>query len=45
MQFFPFNSRKINIHFRNENDQYEVAGLAYQPDDRIEVTRYPSGYY
>ncbi|CAG9534995.1 unnamed protein product [Cercopithifilaria johnstoni] len=33
------------MYFRNEYDQYEIAGLMYQPDDRIEFTRYSSGIH
>ncbi|OZC05191.1 hypothetical protein X798_07810 [Onchocerca flexuosa] len=29
----------------NERDQYEVAGLTYQSEDNIEVTRYPPGIH
>ncbi|EJW87916.1 hypothetical protein WUBG_01174 [Wuchereria bancrofti] len=29
----------------NEYDQYEIAGLTYQPDDKIEITRYPPGIH
>uniref|UniRef100_A0AAF5RVK1 Transport and Golgi organization protein 2 n=1 Tax=Wuchereria bancrofti TaxID=6293 RepID=A0AAF5RVK1_WUCBA len=42
---FFFNLYKINMHFRNEYDQYEIAGLTYQPDDKIEITRYPPGIH
>lgn len=32
------------MYFRNEYDQYEAAGLTYQSDDEIEITKYPPGY-
>ncbi|VDN94973.1 unnamed protein product [Brugia pahangi] len=40
-----YNAFQILCFQRNEYDQYEVAGLTYQPDDKIEVTRYPPGIH
>ncbi|VDK81537.1 unnamed protein product [Litomosoides sigmodontis] len=44
----PMHKMKSNSATRgraNEYDQYELAGLTYQPDDEIEITKYPSGIH
>uniref|UniRef100_A0A8R1TNF1 Transport and Golgi organization protein 2 n=1 Tax=Onchocerca volvulus TaxID=6282 RepID=A0A8R1TNF1_ONCVO len=40
-----YNAFQILCFQRNERDQYEVAGLTYQSEDNIEVTRYPPGIH
>uniref|UniRef100_A0A915PUR4 Transport and Golgi organization protein 2 n=1 Tax=Setaria digitata TaxID=48799 RepID=A0A915PUR4_9BILA len=40
-----YNAFQILCFQRNGHDQYEVAGLVYQPDDKVEVTSYPPGIY
>ncbi|VDK76088.1 unnamed protein product [Onchocerca ochengi] len=39
------NSQILRLVEKNERDQYEVAGLTYQSEDNIEVTRYPPGIH